>query len=213
MDKRTCGSCAYRGSDGYCPCQDMVVTEHERCYNYLGKGSFSLLAICMLWLLAMAAIAFVCTMVAGCSQNEKPMPSEIVVLEVSDRPAPEWTQHVAEPEEDEDELLLEEEEPVVETYHVSYYPATTSEGVLTKSGGVNSYNGKTETWYSSNVLRHYRIEEWECGDDGVWRDSDGYVIIASSEMPQGATHETSLGIAKVYDSGCAPGVVDVYVAW
>ena len=86
-------------------------------------------------------------------------------------------------------------------------------GVLTKSGGVTSYNGHTETWYSSNARRHKDTANWTAGEDGIYRDSDGYIVVASSDLGYGATVETSHGMAKVYDSGCASGIVDVYVNW
>ena len=90
---------------------------------------------------------------------------------------------------------------------------TPQSGVLTKEGGVNYFNGSRETWYSSNQLYHYRTNEWTAGADGVYRDKDGYVVVARSDMAQGATLETSLGTGKVYDSGCANGTTDIYTKW
>lgn len=86
-------------------------------------------------------------------------------------------------------------------------------GVLTKSGGVNYFNGSKETWYSSNQLYHRNTGNWTLGSDGVYRDSDGYIVVARSDMSQGSTIETSLGQGKVYDSGCAAGVTDIYTKW
>lgn len=96
-------------------------------------------------------------------------------------------------------------------YGSYYYPSNS--GVLTRSGGVNWYNGRKETWYSSNVLYHYRTGEWTVGSDGVYRDSDGYVVVAASDLAQGSTVDTSYGTGKVYDTGCAPGTTDIYVNW
>lgn len=84
---------------------------------------------------------------------------------------------------------------------------------LTKSGGVYYFNGRRETYYSSNVLYHYRTNEWTVGEDGVYRDADGYIVVAASDLAQGSTIDTSLGEGKVYDSGCANGVTDIYTAW
>lgn len=84
---------------------------------------------------------------------------------------------------------------------------------LTKSGGVNWYNGRKETWYSSNVLWHYRTNEWTLGSDGVYRDADGYIIVAASDTPYGSIVDTSLGKGKVYDSGCGSNIYDIYVGW
>lgn len=91
------------------------------------------------------------------------------------------------------------------------YPSN-SEG-LTKASGINYHNGSRETWYSSNVLYHYRTPEWTVGSDGVYRDSEGYVIVARSDRQQGAIIDTSFGAGKVYDSGCAAGTTDIYTNW
>ena len=80
-----------------------------------------------------------------------------------------------------------------------------------KSDGVWSDNNYRYTWYSSNALRHYRTDEWTAGEDGIYRDVDGYVVVASSDLAQGTVVEdTPFGDCKVYDSGCASGTIDVY---
>lgn len=99
------------------------------------------------------------------------------------------------------------QQPASQNYYVD------SNGKLTASGGVNYYNGRKETWYSSNVLYHYRTPEWTCGADGVYRDADGYVVVAASDLPLGSYVETSFGTARVLDTGCSPGTTDIYTAW
>lgn len=84
---------------------------------------------------------------------------------------------------------------------------------LTKSSGVNNHNGRRETYYSSNVLYHYRTSEWTVDSEGFYRDSNGYYIVAASDMAQGTTFEGSKGTCIVRDSGCAGNVTDYYVAW
>lgn len=84
---------------------------------------------------------------------------------------------------------------------------------LTKQSGVNYYNGRRETFYSSNVLYHYKTPEWVLGSDGVYRTQDGYVVVAASDLPQGSYVDTSLGMAQVLDTGCSPGTTDIYTAW
>lgn len=96
-------------------------------------------------------------------------------------------------------------------YSGGYYGGP--EGVLTRSGGVNSFGGRRETWYSSRVLYHYRTSEWTPDANGVYRDSDGYVVVAASDLAQGSVVETSHGTGKVYDSGCAAGTTDIYTNW
>ena len=78
---------------------------------------------------------------------------------------------------------------------------------------MNYHDGRTETYYSSNVLYHYRTNEWTLDDEGFYRDADGYYVVAASDMEQGATFTGSKGECKVYDCGCADGVTDYYVNW
>ncbi|MFR3877555.1 MAG: hypothetical protein ACLTYW_04765 [Collinsella sp.] len=88
-----------------------------------------------------------------------------------------------------------------------------NESGLTRSAGVNNYNGRRETYYSSNVLYHYRTGEWTQDSEGFWRDSDGYYVVAAGDMAQGSTFTGSKGECKVYDSGCAAGTTDYYTGW
>ena len=77
----------------------------------------------------------------------------------------------------------------------------------------SNYNGRRETYYSSNVLYHYRTGEWTQDSEGFWRDSDGYYVVAAGDMAQGSTFTGSKGDCKVYDSGCAAGTTDYYTGW
>lgn len=79
-----------------------------------------------------------------------------------------------------------------------------------KSQGVIYQNGIRYTYYSSNVLYHYRTPEWTAGSDGIYRDSAGYIVIASSDHSQDTVVLTPFGAGKVYDSGCASGTIDIY---
>lgn len=131
------------------------------------------------------------------------------------------------------EDITAEEEPVVETEEIIVEEVVTEEPVyqevytepvaeevcysngsgLNPTSGVNYYNGWRETYYSSNVLYHYRTPEWSVDENGVYRDAEGYVVVASSSDGQGAVVETSFGLGKVYDSGCAYGTHDIYTNW
>ena len=105
----------------------------------------------------------------------------------------------------------------------SKYPATPTVthtytgGGLTKRGGVywNPNTGLKETWYSQNVLPGggLKIPGRHVNNEGFVCDGDGYICVSSSTYPKGTVIETSRGIGKVYDSGCAPGVLDIYVNW
>lgn len=119
-----------------------------------------------------------------------------------------------------DSLAAEPEpEPAVEYHEEWYEPAYYAPAYdmptdgLTMQGGVNEHDGRTETWYSSNVLYHYRTSEWTLDSEGFYRDADGYYVVAASDMEQGSVFEGSKGECKVYDCGCADGVTDYYVGW
>lgn len=88
----------------------------------------------------------------------------------------------------------------------------TSDG-LTPQSGVNYHDGRTETYYSSNVLYHYRTNEWSVDSEGFYRTDEGYYVVAASDMAQGTTFEGSKGTCIVLDSGCSEGVTDYYVKW
>ena len=94
---------------------------------------------------------------------------------------------------------------------------TTSSSRLTQSKGAIYFNGHKETYYSQKVLPGYglNIPGRHVADDGTIRDGDGYICVAANTgyMSKGTVVITSLGPAKVYDSGCAYGVIDVYVNW
>ena len=143
-------------------------------------------------------------------------------MEVADLPAPHRDpvdppeQHLT--QEQAGEIMAE-----VEREWLLDYPQGTSEtqaaeyaaphGGLTAQGGVNYFDGRTETYYSSNVLYHYRTDEWTVDSEGFYRTDEGYYVVAASDMEQGTVFEGSKGECIVLDSGCAEGVTDYYVAW
>lgn len=105
------------------------------------------------------------------------------------------------------------EEPVY-TESPAYTEAPSADP-LTPSKGVVYYNGHRETYYSQNVLpgTGLDIPGRHVAEDGTVRDADNYICVASSDLSKGSVVETSLGTAKVYDSGCASGTVDIYTNW
>ncbi|MBQ0066227.1 MAG: hypothetical protein KBT48_10740 [Firmicutes bacterium] len=78
--------------------------------------------------------------------------------------------------------------------------------------GVLYENGIRYTYYSSRVLYHHSTASWNLGYDGIYRDKDGYIIVASSDHAQGAIVHTPFGKGIVRDSGCASGTIDIYTA-
>lgn len=106
------------------------------------------------------------------------------------------------------------EEPAYEEYWEPYYEPVyyPSEG-LNAFTGVNEYDGRTETYYSSNVLYHYRTSEWWLDEEGFYRTDEGFYVVAASDMEQGTTFEGSKGTCIVLDTGCDAGITDYYVRW
>lgn len=92
-----------------------------------------------------------------------------------------------------------------------------SGGHLTRSGGVYWYNGHKETWYSTNerggqTTARSIPNKW-VDENGIIRDGDGYICVASSDHDFYTVVETSLGAGKVYDCGCSHGTIDIYTTW
>lgn len=84
---------------------------------------------------------------------------------------------------------------------------------LNPTSGVCYFNGRKETYYSSEVLYHYNTANWILDDEGCYRTKDGYYVVASTDYKKGTIIDISKGKAKVLDCGCHSGVVDVYVNW
>lgn len=107
------------------------------------------------------------------------------------------------------DLLDTEPAPEPEPIVVISNGATT----LTAQSGVYYFGGRKETYYSSQVLYHYRTAEWYADDQGFYRTSEGYYVVAASDMAQGTIFQCSKGYCQVLDSGCAAGTTDYYVNW
>ena len=104
------------------------------------------------------------------------------------------------------------------TLHMEYSGLYTySSDRLSTGKGAQYYNGHKETYYSQRVLpgTSLNIPGRHVAEDGTVRDGDGFICVAADPgfMPKGSVLITSLGPAKVYDSGCAYGIIDIYVNW
>lgn len=88
---------------------------------------------------------------------------------------------------------------------------------LAKSKGAIYFEGHKETYYSQRVLKgsSLNIPGRHVANDGTIRDGSGYIAVAanSSYLSKGTVVKTSLGPGKVYDSGCASGIIDIYTDW
>ena len=119
-----------------------------------------------------------------------------------------------------DEMSIEEKEAALRngTLIMQYSELyTLSDNRLSQSKGALYYNGHKETYYSEKVLPgdSLNIPGRHVADDGTIRDGDGFICVAADPgyYPKGATLITSLGPAKVYDTGCSYGIIDLYVSW
>lgn len=126
----------------------------------------------------------------------------------------------------EDVVYYEETYSEQESYEEDYEGAsyeeedaiTADESTDLETMGV-IYDGDTRyTWYSERVLPGGGLTELnESGrytdEEGFVRDGDGFIAVASSDHEIGTELDTPWGAARVYDSGCDSGTVDVYTGW
>ncbi len=85
-----------------------------------------------------------------------------------------------------------------------------------KVRGILNWGNYKWTWYSERVLPGggLNIPGRHADNNGYICDENNFICLASSTLPKGTIVNTPLGRqGKVYDSGCATGVVDVYVNW
>ena len=144
----------------------------------------------------------------------EPIPESAPELMLEPEPVPE---PAPEPEEVVEELI--DQLPTAYGYILLYdKPYNVETDVKLNSYiGVVYFNGHKETYYSQNILPGggLRIPGRHVAEDGTVRDEEGYICVAAdwNYLPYGATVLTSLGPARVYDTGCDYGVVDIYVNW
>lgn len=160
-------------------------------------------------------------------------PKEEIVEEVKEEPAPVEVPK-EEPKQEEPKVEIVQADPSIPYENMtldqlieaigngsfrleSTAPYNTNANKLTKSKGALYYNNHKETYYSQRVLpgTSLNIPGRHVADDGTVRDGEGYICVAanSSYLSKGSVVKTSLGPAKVYDSGCASGVIDIYTNW
>lgn len=87
-----------------------------------------------------------------------------------------------------------------------------------QNSGVISWGGYNWTYYSELILpgNGLNIPGRHTTEDGYVCDGDGYIVLAAdlSMLPRYSIVDTPFGReGKVYDTGCAYGVLDVYVRW
>ena len=98
------------------------------------------------------------------------------------------------------------------SYNVQYSPDEF------RHSGMISWGGYDWTYYSELILpgNGLNIPGRHTTEDGYVCDGDGYIVLAAdlSMLPRYSIVDTPFGReGKVYDTGCAYGVLDVYVGW
>ena len=87
-----------------------------------------------------------------------------------------------------------------------------------QNAGVIDWGDYQWTYYSELILpgEGLDIPGRHTTEDGYVCDGDGYVVLAAdlSMLPRYSIIDTPFGrTGKVYDTGCAYGIVDAYVGW
>ncbi len=102
-----------------------------------------------------------------------------------------------------------------ELEYSDYYDVGVSR--LNSFDGVTYFDDHRETFYSQNSLPGTGL--WIPGrhvaDDGTIRDGQGFICAAADSAFKNRYDVvlTSLGPAKIYDTGCPYGTIDIYVDW
>ena len=148
---------------------------------------------------------------------------EASIVNISNEAPQEYVEYEEEYIPEEYTEYVEYEEYIPEEYveyddssgwEVSYDPAYNTDGPTREMPGY--YDGYIETYYSSNVLHHYKTDEWTVDEEGFYRDDEGRYIIGVDEsegLPIGTVVETGKGEAVVMDYGSGMKVHDFYTNW
>ena len=117
-------------------------------------------------------------------------------------------------EEEYDEIFLTKEEENTPVY------TSTSSKIYSPSDflmmGVIEWGDWTWTYYSENILPGYGLylPGRHTDENGYICDENEYICLASSSLSWGTIVDTPFGKqGKVYDSGCAGYILDVYTSW
>ena len=165
-------------------------------------------------------------LVKGNEFVEKPEEHVSSKMEIMDRPISEPPKQNLTPEtkaaiDAETKRELSVDYPEEEAYSgepiVQETPAAVPQydGDFQSAGVVYGEDGTRYTWYSQNILPGGGLDELNgngrhVDEYGYIRDGEGYIAVASSDHDIGTVLDTPFGKAKVYDTGCSSGTVDVY---
>lgn len=133
-------------------------------------------------------------------------------------PKPEETEvtFVEEIEEVEEVIQVETYQPI-QTYVPPASSGASGNGADFMFSGVIFENGIRYTWYSQNApgmagggLTELNANGRHVDEEGIIRDADGYVAVASCDHEKGTVVDTPFGEGKVYDYCGVSGTIDIY---
>ena len=86
---------------------------------------------------------------------------------------------------------------------------------LTRAKGRVLFNGHYEIWYSQKKLagRGLKIPRRYVTDDGLVRDQNNNICVATTLVWMGQGIATSFGPGIRYDTCNTPNTVDIYTNW
>lgn len=86
---------------------------------------------------------------------------------------------------------------------------------LTRKKGRVLFNGHYETWYSQKKLpgKGLKIPGRHVTSDGLVRDQNNNICVATTLVGMGQGIATSLGPGVRYDTCNTPNTVDIYTNW
>ena len=166
---------------------------------------------------ATAVLATIGMMLIGASYSESTDTNQVSSIELK-FDTETITTSVPIKETDEDELP---ESKVSKEPDEIYTSAETQNNALYSASqfmilGNIHWNGWNWTYYSEKVLLGggLDIPGRHNDENGYVCDENGYICLSSSSLSRGTVIDTPFGKrGKVYDTGCPPDVVDVYVNW
>lgn len=143
--------------------------------------------------------------------REQSVVSDDVSDEVSEETEQAEQTDTYEPEPEEELAPEPEPEPDEPETNTALYSASEF-----RTLGVIQWNGWRWTWYSERVLPGggLNIPGRHNDENGYVCDENDYICLSSSTLSKGTVIDTPFGKqGKVYDTGCAADIVDVYVGW
>ena len=144
------------------------------------------------------------------NKTEGPQGAVRIMAEQQAREEAEQAERDAQQAAEAAEAEWEAENLYYEPYVASQQPVQGNPDGLNTQDGIYEFDGHTETYYSTPAVYDGGLT---VDEQGFYRTSDGYYVVASSEHAEGEHVQISQGEAVVMDSGPEAGVIDVHTNW